>query len=95
MAWRAELLPGLSPSSSGFRVPAWLVGEKERVRGAPGGTVEERERFEDMRRRLEGEAEASGLEGGGEGSSGSQRRRNGNGNGSGDGGIAERLRGAW
>jgi hypothetical protein len=41
-----------------------------------------------MRRRLEGEAEASGLEG----AAPEQRRRNGGNEG---GGLAERLRGAW
>lgn len=88
IAWRAELLPGLSPASAGFRIPAWLVGERERRGGAASAAAEvERERFEDMRRRLEGEAEASGLEGAAPG----QRRRNG-GN---EGGLAERLRGAW
>lgn len=75
VAWRAELLPGLSPSSTGFRVPAWMVGERERSTGAGAGagaglgggsrSAAERERYEDLRRRLEGEvaASASGLEG--------------------------------
>ena len=90
-AWRAELLPGLSPASNGFRIPAWLVGERERRGGTPSAASEgERERFEDMRRRLEGEAEASGLEGPGQGQS--QRRRNG---GDGGDGLVERLRGSW
>jgi hypothetical protein len=98
MAWRAELLPGLSPASHGFRVPAWMVGERERRSGAAGSaggaaggggggaSAAERERFEDLRRRLEGEvaASASGMENGGR-----QRRR-----GAGSG-IMERLRGAW
>jgi hypothetical protein len=87
VAWRAELLPGLSPSESGFRVPAWVVGEKER-RGTGGS--EQRGGYEDLRRRLEGEvaaeAEASGLEGG---QAGLQRRVGE------DGGFVERLRGAW
>ncbi|CAI7609864.1 hypothetical protein N7533_005846 [Penicillium manginii] len=89
-AWRAELLPGLSPASNGFRIPAWLVGERERRDGgaASAAAEGERERFEDMRRRLEGEAEASGLEG----AAPEQRRRNGGNEG---GGLAERLRGAW
>ena len=67
VAWRAELLPGLSPASTGFRVPAWLVGEKERRGGSDSGSGgAERERYEDLRRRLEGEvASASGLEGSG------------------------------
>lgn len=97
LAWRAEILPGLSPSSHGFRVPAWIVGERERrgvagagsVAGAGGnGSVAERERFEDLRRRLEGEvaASTSGVENGG-----GQRRR---GVGAGAG-IIERLRGAF
>ncbi|KAJ5544846.1 hypothetical protein N7461_007150 [Penicillium sp. DV-2018c] len=63
VAWRAEILPGLSPSELGFRVPAWVVGEKER-RGSGNGN-EGRGGYEELRRRLEGEvaAEASGLEG--------------------------------
>ncbi|KAJ5949473.1 hypothetical protein N7454_001057 [Penicillium verhagenii] len=96
MAWRAELLPGLSPSATGFRVPAWVVGERERRTGAANGSAAERERYEDLRRRLEGEAAASssGLEGGVPG-----RRRNVNGDGEeggarrGNGGLMERLRG--
>jgi hypothetical protein len=97
LAWRAELLPALSPSPHGFRVPAWIVGERERRGGAAGagagtagasgsGSAAERERFEDLRRRLEGEvaASTSGVENGG-----GQRRR-----GVG-GGIMERLRGAF
>ncbi|KAJ5637939.1 hypothetical protein N7490_007818 [Penicillium lividum] len=96
IAWRAELLPGLSPSATGFRVPAWMVGERERRSGVANGSAAERERYEDLRRRLEGEAAASssGLE------SGSGRRRNINGGGEGEGrqengGLMERLRGAW
>ncbi|KAJ5606194.1 hypothetical protein N7510_008975 [Penicillium lagena] len=92
VAWRAELLPGLSPSSHGFRVPAWIVGERE-TRNAASGNVgagaAERERYEDLRRRLEGEAasaSASGLQG----DEGVQRR-----NAGGGGGLVERLRGAF
>lgn len=98
LAWRAELLPGLSPSPAGFRVPAWLVGERERRSGAGNGSAgsAERERFEDLRRRLEGEVAASTS--GAEGAAG-QRRRNGNsgdgGNGEESEGLMERLRGAW
>jgi hypothetical protein len=88
VAWRAELLPGLSPVSSGFRVPAWIVGETERRTGA-GNDSGERERYEDLRRRLEGEvASASGLEG----ASGQAQRR---GNAGESGGFVDRLRGAW
>jgi hypothetical protein len=86
VAWRAELLPGLSPSSTGFRVPAWVVGERERRGATNGGSNAERERYEDLRRRLEGEAAAStGVDGG-------QRR---SGNGEGSSGLMERLRGAF
>lgn len=51
LAWRAEILPGVSMN---WRVPAWVVGERERVsRGEDG-------RFEDLRRRLEGDVVAAG-----------------------------------
>ncbi|KAJ5712320.1 hypothetical protein N7493_008788 [Penicillium malachiteum] len=106
MAWRAEIFPGLSPSPTGFRIPAWLVGERERLSGsggAGGNNAGERERYEDLRRRLEGEvaASTSGLEG-----AAGQRRRTAAGNGAdmddgssrvpnGNGGLMERLRGAW
>lgn len=99
VAWRTELLPGLSPSSHGFRVPAWMVGERERRvpgLGVAGGA--ERERYEDLRRRLEGEVAASTSAEAGAGQSGSgsgQRFRGGNGNGNGNQGIMERLRGAF
>lgn len=86
VAWRAELLPGLSPASTGFRVPAWLVGERERRGAANGGNSAERERYEDLRRRLEGEVAAStGVDGG-------QRR---SGTGEESSGLMERLRGAF
>ncbi|CAG8906523.1 unnamed protein product [Penicillium egyptiacum] len=76
VAWRAELLPGLSPASTGFRVPAWVVGEQERRVGSDSGAGgAERERYQDLRRRLEGEvaASASGLE---ESGAQAQRRAN-------------------
>lgn len=92
VAWRAELLPGLSPASTGFRVPAWVVGEQERRGGSgseSGGA--ERERYEDLRRRLEGEvaASASGVEG-----SGVQAQRLANTAGEG-GGFVNRLTRDW
>lgn len=93
VAWRAELLPGLSPGNNGFRVSAWVVGEQERRNGAGGGSEgAEGERYEDLRRRLEGEvaASASGLEG-----SGGQAQRRGNNAVEGGGGFVDRLRGAW
>ncbi|KAJ5899036.1 hypothetical protein N7495_003780 [Penicillium taxi] len=95
VAWRAELLPGLSSSRDGFRVPAWIVGERERRSEAGNGNgvdgSAERERYEDLRRRLEGEAaSASGVE------SGTGRRRNGGADGqSQNSGLLDRLRGAW
>ena len=84
------MLPGLG---GGKRVPAWVVGERE-VRRVPhrgegdGGAG----RYEDLRRRLEGEvaaASSSGMEGQGQGASGEgQRQRHGN-------GVLERLRGGF
>ncbi|KAJ5217231.1 hypothetical protein N7468_010239 [Penicillium chermesinum] len=96
VAWRAELLPGLSPSSAGFRVPAWVVGERERRGGAGNGSsgnAAERERYEDLRRRLEGEAAASTS--GAEDPAGRRRNAAGDGNGEGSAGLMDRLRGAW
>ena len=72
-----EFLPG----AGAWRVPAWVVGEKERrvVAGNGGG---DSGRYEDLRRRLEGEAMAasasassSAADASGEGVG--QRRRNG------------------
>ena len=53
VAWWMEFLPGTGT----WRVPAWIVGEKERrvVNGAGGDGG----RYEDLRRRLEGEAIAA------------------------------------
>ncbi|KAJ5504188.1 hypothetical protein N7463_007062 [Penicillium fimorum] len=95
VAWRAELLPGLSPASTGFRVPAWVVGEQERRGGSDSGSGSggaEGERYEDLRRRLEGEvaASASGLEG-----SGGQAQRRANNAGEGGGGFVNRLTRDW
>lgn len=75
MAWRAELLPGLSPSPTSFRIPAWVVGERERSNGTGSAGADgagDRERYEDLRRRLEGEVAASGS--GVEGAAGQRRR---------------------
>lgn len=52
-AWRNEILP-----KSSWRVPGWMVGEKSK--GTSGGRGEEG--FEGLRRRLEGEASASGAD---------------------------------
>ncbi|KAF9888026.1 hypothetical protein FE257_009416 [Aspergillus nanangensis] len=60
LAWRMELLPGLSPAATGWRVPAWVVGEREtRRRVAPTGDNGDGDRYRDLRRRLEGEAVAA------------------------------------
>ncbi|KAI9932973.1 hypothetical protein ASPWEDRAFT_33984 [Aspergillus wentii DTO 134E9] len=89
LAWRAELLPGLSPWGWGWRVPAWVVGERETIRRGQNSASGESERYEDLRRRLEGEAAAassgsmSGVSGSGE-----QRQRRG-------GGVMDRLRGVF
>lgn len=92
LAWRAEFLPGLN-----WRVPAWVVGEKEpiataRRSGGNGYGTEGSERYEDLRRRLEGEvaaASSSGMEGQGQGVAGEgQRQRHGN-------GVLDRLRGVF
>lgn len=67
LAWRAEVLPGVSVN---WRVPAWAVGERERVsrRGEEG-------RFEDLRRRLEGEVAAAGAASGVASENGDGERR--------------------
>lgn len=86
VAWRAEVLP---VPSARWRVPAWAVGEKEMGRrGTQGG--EGGERYEDLRRRLEGEAvaaaaAASGNAGSASEASGQRQRRR-------EGGIMDRLR---
>lgn len=64
LAWRAEILPG----GVSWRVPAWMVGEKDRPRygsGSGAGSVDDgNERYEDLRRRLEGEVVAAGRSSG-------------------------------
>lgn len=85
MAWRADVLPGIG---GGRRVPGWVVAEREvrRVRSGEGGGER---RYDDLRRRLEGEVvAASGSSGGGGEGEGGQRRRN-------AGGFMERLRGTF
>lgn len=63
VAWRADVLPCVAGSgSSGWRVPAWAVGEEgatfsARSGGGNGGGQEAR--FEGLRRRLESEAAAA------------------------------------
>jgi hypothetical protein len=68
LAWRMEILPGVGAR---WRVPAWVVGEKERRRAvASSGGGEER--FEDLRRRLEGDAAAVAAEASGSSAAGGQ-----------------------
>lgn len=91
LAWRADLLPGVSAA---WRVPAWVVGEKERRRVVSNNNRNDNsgsERYEDLRRRLEGEAAAAaaastGVAGEGASDQGQRHRRS--------GGFLERLRGA-
>ncbi|PWY87564.1 hypothetical protein BO70DRAFT_332559 [Aspergillus heteromorphus CBS 117.55] len=83
-AWRMEVLP-LPGLGGTWRVPAWVVGEKERGGNSNGngngGAGGAEGRYEDLRRRLEGEAVAargasqSGADvGGGSGMAGRMRR---------------------
>lgn len=53
-AWRAELLPG---RATGWRVPGWLYGY--RSRRVAGEDRRDAERYEGLRRRLEGESRAA------------------------------------
>lgn len=62
------MLPGVGAR---WRVPAWVVGEKERTRRVVGSSGGE-ERYEDLRRRLEGEAAAAAAEATGSSSSAGQ-----------------------
>lgn len=104
-AWRAEMLPGSArfvagPGGAGargggvgWRVPAWMVGEKE----SPSATTARRrenndggaDRYEDLRRRLEEESRAAASSSGVgiEGEHQRQRRP--------QGGILERFRRAF
>lgn len=85
LAWRADMLPGAS--GAGRRVPAWLVGEREEDRRVRDGSAG---RYDDLRRRLEGEVvAASGSGSGSEQGQGQVHRRNAG------GGLMERLRGAF
>lgn len=79
-AWRMDLLPGLA---AGWRVPAWMVGERETRRRVSAGTgsaagTADAERYRDLRRRLEGEAvaaAAAAASGVGQERDGQRRRR--------------------
>jgi hypothetical protein len=80
-AWRADILPG----SRSWRVPAWIVGEKESRRPvgtssalSGNGDAEDGERYADLRRRLDAASAAAAQQGassGVEGSSGQSQRR--------------------
>ncbi|KAJ9292461.1 hypothetical protein DTO271G3_8763 [Paecilomyces variotii] len=94
VAWRVEILPF---GSKGWRVPAWMVGEKEvrRTHSSGHNGSSDAERYEDLRRRLEDESRAaaaaastsSGVDSG-------ERGRN-NGAGAAQGGLLERFRRAF
>jgi hypothetical protein len=73
IAWRADLLA--SRSTGGWRVPAWVVGEKERqsASGSADRPGEDDERYADLRRRLDAaSASAAGASSAVDG--GTQRR---------------------
>lgn len=79
-AWRADILPG----SRSWRVPAWIVGEKEHRRPAGASSAvsgsagaEDGERYADIRRRLDAASAAATQQGasGVEGSPGPSQRR--------------------
>ena len=77
IAWRNDLLPQTLMT---WRIPRWIVG----------GT-KDRESFEGLRRRLEGEGRASGVEGSGTGrEEGGGRQRRGMGR-----AILDQFRGAF
>ncbi|MCJ1253336.1 hypothetical protein MMC24_001147 [Lignoscripta atroalba] len=77
IAWRNEILP---QKLMGWRVPGWIVGGKREGEG-----------FEGLRRRLEGEGRASGVEGSGtERDEGGARQRRGMGR-----AILDQFRGAF
>lgn len=86
VAWRAELLPG----GVSWRVPAWMVGEKERPRSSSASATDGNERYEDLRRRLEGEVVTAGRSSGQ--SSHSQDWGQGHGQGQGQGVDGQRRR---
>ena len=97
LAWRAEILPGVAAasSSSAWRVPAWMVGEKERVlpvgsssSAAATPTYGMTADYDDLRRRLDDEAAAAAASGQGQTQGLYQRRRR-------AGGFLDRLRGAF
>lgn len=74
VAWRADILPtSRRGGGGGWRVPAWLVGEKEPVRRRPpvGATASssgasisggDSERYEDLRRRLDAASAAAAAQ---------------------------------
>ncbi|RAL17496.1 protein dscB [Aspergillus homomorphus CBS 101889] len=57
LAWRTEVLPlFFVPGGYRWRVPGWVVGEQDSEEGAGRGSGE---RYEELRRRLEGEVVAA------------------------------------
>jgi hypothetical protein len=77
VAWRADLLPASRGIARGWRVPAWIVGEKEPARrssptsasatasatgGAGGGSGEDSEQYENLRRRLDAASAAAAAQ---------------------------------
>jgi hypothetical protein len=76
VAWRADLLPVSRGIARGWRIPAWIVGEKEPVRrsspagasataaatGGAGGSGEDSEQYENLRRRLDAASAAAAAQ---------------------------------
>lgn len=65
LAWRGEFLPFVRGD---WRVPAWVVGERETT-SRRGGVGSDGEGYEDLRRRLEGEVASASASGVGQGRS--------------------------
>lgn len=72
VAWRADLLPASRGIGRGWRVPAWIVGEKEPTRrsspagasatGTAGENGEDSEQYENLRRRLDAASAAAAAQ---------------------------------
>lgn len=90
IVWRADALPGSRSTGRSWRIPAWLVGEKESMQrrsaatssaagGNGAGDQEDGERYADIRRRLDAASAAAaaqqGASSGVEGSSRQTQRR--------------------
>ncbi|KAH8697573.1 hypothetical protein BGW36DRAFT_427530 [Talaromyces proteolyticus] len=81
VAWRADILPTSRGLGRGWRVPAWMVGEKESASrryhpaAGSGSSGEDGERYENIRRRLDAAAAAQQAASSGVAGSEQQRQR--------------------